>query len=527
MLKRVFPFFAVLFILLFSGCSSQIGGLLIGFDKEPVAGALVRLIVIDDEGTELQEVAFTVTNSEGRFDFGMSDSVGASFIVEAVLSEGTLRGFAVGNGSATNLNPIIDAFYRAIIFVTETEGGRNLSDFTKKELREILKGFEDDDTLWDMDLTDTTSLVNTVISLAGRDIPDAAGGEISVVNLASQEPANEVTDSDPTFAASDAKCSRDYYLLQGQFYRFEVLRDGALCASGTIDGSIDPAYSIAYQLSLIGDTFVDTGDGSFPGNACADPNCPPSFVEDNREIAFGPVDTAAGLSVTRKIFVPESSDYARFVEIFENSTGSDLSVTIKITGIIDIGRGGIKILSDSSGNMQIGTNDFWAANSAKFPDSAVPSVGYVWDGIDGSARVDELAMPPVNANFMSYQWDATIPAGQTRVFMHFAYLSSSADAYLMSESLKDIYSGPDETGMSSSELSVLENFPVTRGNIRGESGSVISNEDLTITNISQSKSARILARKDGSFYAGLDAASGDTITVLGAGAKTDFTLTVP
>ncbi len=520
-------------------CSSQIGGTLIGFNKEAVPDTLVRLIVIDDEGQELEEVGFTVTSSNGNFDFGFADSLGSSFVIEGVLPEGRIRAFAMGNGKKTDVSPVTDAIVSAVIYVTETDGGRSLSDFERSELRDIIKDVLDDAAHWEVSYTHTQELINTVIESAGRAIPEAAGGSLSAVNSASLDAPNVVSEEDPAFDVSLlTTCVRNHYVLEGKFFYFDINEDGALCKIASQNAFIGNAYAIAYQLKISGDTFkdpgtgVDTGSGAFPGDGCGGgASCPDTSVEDENEVVFGPVETLGGLKVTRKVYVNEQADYVRYLEIVENPTESDKTISLAIDGDLGIGDppGGnvfISTLLDSSGDLIIDENDDYAASITQISNNPVPVVGYIWDGAVGFDRVDTVNLPPSNDVMMYYEWqDVALPAGSTKVYMHYAFITSTKDASQFDQTLESIYLSPDETGMNSTELNGLQNFAVLRGNIRGEAGSLVSSSSITITNVTRVSTMSVNAQRDGSFAYSLNAQSGDEIKV--ETPLSSFTLNVP
>jgi hypothetical protein len=531
-----------------SGCSSPIGGTLIGFDREPVPGALVRLNIIDDEGDTLENVDYTITDGKGHFGFSTNDNMGSQFVVEAVLPNGRLRAFACGTGSRTDLNPVTDAIVQAVLYVTEGNNGTELSDFSSKEIEKIVKEAGNSENLWEMSFEEDDELARAVINKAGMLIPEAAGGAVSAVPIADVELNPTVTNPDPVFetALPDHPCGKDNYWIESSLFGFDLLQDGSLCKGVSNTLGLFSPYGIAYQLRIEGDTFkdpvtnLDTGSGAFPG----DPevfgiNPPDAFIEDYRKVCFGPVETVSGLSVTRKIYIPEAGDFARYSEIFSNPTDGDITISIKVRGGIGIGEfvvygTGILTLTEQSGDLIIGTEDSWAA-SVDATNELIkphPAVGFVWDGLSGSDRVDLVSFPPANGSQdFDYWWnDVTIPAQSTKIYMYYSYLSGYRIASVLEDLLENAYMSPDESLMSTAELNSIQNFAVTRGNVTGEAGSVPSFSDLLISNETRSALLAMKARQDGGFSANIDSESGDiikvTVSIEGATAV-EKSITVP
>ena len=512
-------------------CSSPIGGTLTGYDKEPVANALVKLIVIDNSGEKLEDVVYTATDGSGNFSFFGSDDVGASFIVEAILSNGTLKAFACGNGSKVNLNPVTDAVVNAIIYLTEGGQGRVLEDFSKKELREIIKKVETDKDIWKLDFKDSQALTNKAINLAGMLIPDAAGGNLSASPLVDVSYTPTITDASPIFitALPGHPCGKDNYWIESSLFGFDLLKDGTLCKGASHTLGLFSPYGVAYRLNIDGDTFldpvshIDTTSGAFPGDSEIPAVNPPDIhVEDYRQVVFGPVLTVKGLSVTRKVYIPETGDFARYAEIISNPTDGDLTINVKVSGGIGIGEfvvygTGIETLVEQSGNLIIDSADNWAASIDATTElfKPHPAVGFVWDGVSGKDQVDLVSFPPANdSQDFNYWWqNVTIPAQSTNIYLSYSYLSGYKVASVMETLLNNAYMYPDESLMTTDELNAIQNFSVTRGNVIGEAGSVPSFSDLEIINENSSASTTLEARRDGGFSSNLDAQSGEKIKV--------------
>ena len=98
-----------------------------------------------------------------------------------------------------------------------------------------------------------------------------------------------------------------------------------------------------------------------------------------------------GLNVTRKVFVPTTGYFARFVESFSNPTGEPITVDVSIASKLYGGRTTFCCIYDerdhfifgsSSGDNVLTTDDRWVSMGAQFG----ASLGIVFDGPGGQTR---------------------------------------------------------------------------------------------------------------------------------------------
>ena len=507
-------FFILLLAFIFLSCSSghDVKGKVTDRSQSVVAGVVVRLITIADDGTELAEIDQSVTTNSGKFTFDFPGTVGSSLLVEALLPNGTFRAFAAGDGDRSDVGPVSEALVQAILQVTATKDGKSLSDFSVEEIRGIAQALNEAD-FSGIDLADGSALLSAVILEAGRLIPDAAGGEVTVAASASLEPPDVSVDA-PALGPS-ATCGRDALFVDGEQFQFDLTESGTTCrVIGLGTNTLSNAFNIAFDLSLVGDTFVDSGLQFFPGDLLA--GDPARKIEDDREYLFGPVLTTAGLRVTRKVYIPETGDLLRYLEIFENPTSAEVTLSVELRGELGIGIGNEDpaVLADSNDNRIANEEDDWAAFFPSVPAYKIPTIGILWNTEKTLHAVDEALLPDQNGNAFLLRWDdVTIPAGETKTIATFAKVMTSVVPATAREELESIFFSPDFSGMNSNELASLENLQSTRGNILGEAGSVVSDSTVTATNGRTSETASTTAGKDGSFALLISGTSGDSIQI--------------
>ncbi|MDT7780154.1 MAG: large repetitive protein [Acidobacteriota bacterium] len=186
-------------------------------------------------------------------------------------------------------------------------------------------------------------------------------------------------------------------------FRYQIWTGGDLNYGGLTDGT-GRAYDGSSYLSLNGDDY---------------PNYPRVAVlsQDGREVTSGPVGIDS-LVYTRKIFSPLTGGFVRYLEVFTNPTASDITVSAKIEHYT------------------------WARNDARvvFPPSANGNHYAVLDSTLGQSLSTAFVMggpgarSPVRvARFISgndyqyFNWQMTVPAGQTRILMHYTLERGATD----------------------------------------------------------------------------------------------------
>ncbi|MCZ7678373.1 MAG: hypothetical protein M5U28_06205 [Sandaracinaceae bacterium] len=154
----------------------------------------------------------------------------------------------------------------------------------------------------------------------------------------------------------------------------------------------------------------------------------------------------AGLSVRRLAYVPASGgDWARYLEVLENTGSSAVSTTVSITG--NLGSDSLTVLhASSSGDAFASTADLWFASDDSSDGSGDPSLAHVFSG--SSSSITPSAVSLVTDN-LTYTWNVTVPAGGRVVLMHFAVQTSNraasvAEAMRLVEAPDDAVLGIDD-----------------------------------------------------------------------------------
>jgi hypothetical protein len=225
-------------------------------------------------------------------------------------------------------------------------------------------------------------------------------------------------------------------------YRYQVDCQGNLNRGGTTDGSFDRAYWwSAYVLSVNGNAFP-----------CADGARPSA---DGREVAIGPYQLS-GVQVTRRIYVPPSGGYARFIETLTNKGASDITLPV-----------GIEIYPGPAvGSNHIVTAPGATANRYAVTDNnaacCIPAIGHVFGEAAAALSVSETRFDA--ASFVNgYGWSITVPAGGTASLMHFGIQRAPDDAagvQIEAEALSTLSAPSMLNNMNAADKARVKNFAI-------------------------------------------------------------------
>ncbi len=207
--------------------------------------------------------------------------------------------------------------------------------------------------------------------------------------------------------------------------------------------------------------------------------------EENREVGITQTGIA-GLDVTRKIYVPETGYFARYLEILSNpgacarsrSTSSSPAVwaTCRVR-LVGVHRDRADDQATSSGDTTLDVSDAQTADRWLVLDDAtvtdifdptetprgLPATAFVFDGGSASNRasVATYVTSSSTEGRLTYQWSGvTVPAGGKVILMHFVVQQSSTA--VGTASAQRLVQLPPEAlfGVDQSERPLVANFTV-------------------------------------------------------------------
>jgi hypothetical protein len=148
------------------------------------------------------------------------------------------------------------------------------------------------------------------------------------------------------------------------------------------------------------------------GPATADAAC------GNRQYVF-PILTSGGIQMQRKVFVPSTDSFARWLNYFTNTTGSP--ITFNMITSNNLGSdSNTKIVTSSNGNNTAEVTDTWITSFQNYSagKSSDVRLGHVIQGLGASIPVAGIHFVDGNDTpFWSYT--ITLAPGQTAIIMNF------------------------------------------------------------------------------------------------------------
>jgi hypothetical protein len=203
--------------------------------------------------------------------------------------------------------------------------------------------------------------------------------------------------SNPAWAQCGSSGST-HTLTDSAGYRWDIQDNGTIW-----DGTSD-AYDTGMALNV--------GGSYFPASAAVSELA-------GRQWAFGPA-VMSGLRVTRRVYVPATDAWARFLEEFNNPTAAPITVTVRIE--TNAGSdGGTNITASFTGDLAFTVDDRWLCTDDS-DGSGDPSLGHNFWGEGATLRPTAVSMAVFDCaavNGPNVQFSLTVPAGQTLYLMHF------------------------------------------------------------------------------------------------------------
>ncbi len=217
-----------------------------------------------------------------------------------------------------------------------------------------------------------------------------------------------------------------YIFFDGDSYQWDVYGNGTIS-----DGTSD-----AYDGGLIWNAFPDVPNGILSG----------------RELLLGPV-TDGTVEVSRRIYVPATQGYARFLEVVRNVSASPVTTGVALYSNLGSDSGTV-LVNTSSGDALFATNDHWIVTD----DSDLggdPTLLHVFGNTLGGLRPSSVLY---TVGTLDYQWNFTLAPGETKSILHFASQNPSRAAALAKGPLLAGFGLDALTGLDATDLARIVNF---------------------------------------------------------------------
>jgi protocatechuate 3,4-dioxygenase beta subunit len=252
-------------------------------------------------------------------------------------------------------------------------------------------------------------------------------------------------------------------------FNYEVQANGVLQhgKNNIFAGDSGPNQG-GFTLALVsgGTESVLAGDAASGNLATTDQNGREIIIHQNG---------IANLSVTRKIFVPLSGYFARYLEVLSNPGTTPVTVDMKVSTNFryNLENGFAippRVITTSSGNpiLNVADPDDWVVIGgdqdldAFQTSSAVPAVAHVFAGVEAPLPTSSasFATDPGNTfGQLTETWqNVTVPAGATVSFMHFVVQENSQAAAQAAASRLVQLPSESVADLSSADLAAIQNF---------------------------------------------------------------------
>ncbi len=175
-----------------------------------------------------------------------------------------------------------------------------------------------------------------------------------------------------------------------------------------------------------------------------------------------PPQVIGGLTVQRKVFVPSNDEFARWLNIFTNTSGATIGFNM-ITGNNLGSDSNTAISTTSSGDAVASTSDLWVASFQNFSGttSSDPRLGHVLGGPGAATQISGISFVNGDDNpFWNYAM--TLAPGETKIIANYATgQPSRAEAAAKAAELT-AFTANQTACMSATEIAQVVNFVGTQ-----------------------------------------------------------------
>ena len=381
----------------------------------------------------------------------------------------------VKKGTDTDGDGLLDveeAVFGTAIDSDDTDGDGLLDAF---EIREGLDAVANDDSNSDPDNDGLTNLEEQMAGTKLR-IADSDGDGLTdgaEVNTHSTDPLNPDTDGDLLDDAAEINTHNTDPLVAdtdggGTMDGREILVDltDPLDASDDLnqidlpltlndangfiwdiqrDGNINNGSSDAYDGGMR--LFID--NVQFPQFNAA------TSLQNGREVNLA-LANLSGLQISRRIYVPPTQAFVRYLDSLVNPSASDITVEVRID--TNLGSdGNTVIVRTSDGDTAIEPVDFYVVTDDTSNGGGDPSLAHVYAG--PGAAVTPVVTAPLGR--IIYTYSVTVPANSRATIMHFDSQNANRTIAIASADALLGLGAATLDGMSEADLQDVVNFDLT------------------------------------------------------------------
>lgn len=228
---------------------------------------------------------------------------------------------------------------------------------------------------------------------------------------------------------------------------------------GTVASTLNDAFDGYNTMCVTTDgtsSTCETGNASFTiynqnGPASLDASC------ENRQVVL-PVQVMGAISAQRKVFVPANDEFARWLNIFTNTSNAPVSFNMIVANNLG-SDSNTQVVSSSSGDAAAAASDYWVTSFQGFSGttSSDPRLGHVFGGPGAPT-------PMAGINFVNgddnptWFYALTLAPGETKIIANFVTAQPSrADAAAKAAELM-AFAGNQTACMTAGEMGQVVNF---------------------------------------------------------------------
>lgn len=136
--------------------------------------------------------------------------------------------------------------------------------------------------------------------------------------------------------------------------------------------------------------------------------------------------------VTRKVYIPETGDWARYYDLIINNSRRVQTAEVEIYGNLG-SDGGTKLMGTSDNDSTIETTDTWFATDDYADGSGDPSLAHVFRRVKGRLRPEQVTLERDN---ISIRFELRLPPrGKKALVIYAVQTNTSAKAQQIAEDL--------------------------------------------------------------------------------------------
>lgn len=205
-----------------------------------------------------------------------------------------------------------------------------------------------------------------------------------------------------------------------------------------------------------------TGNASYTmyeknGPATVDATVPAVPECTNRQYTF-PIQTIGGLSVTRKVYVPTNDRFARWMDIFTNTTGAPITFTMVTSNNLG-SDSNTRIVTTSSGDNVATTGDLWVTTFQNYSGntSSDPRIGHILQGTGAPTPVSNINFADGDDN-PYWAYSITLAPGATKIIVNYATGQGTKALAASQSAALAAFGTTAKQCMSATELNEVVNF---------------------------------------------------------------------